>query len=59
LVHGDADEVVPVEALFGALHGLAAAELAAEWHISPRTGHGIAPDGLGLAAGFLQHYLDQ
>ena len=59
LVHGDADETVPVDALFSALQGLAAAELGAEWHISPGTGHGIAPDGLRLAAGFLRHYLER
>ena len=54
LVHGDADEVLPVEAIFEAAQGLAAAEVAAEWHISRGIGHGIAEDGLELAAAFLQ-----
>lgn len=54
LVHGDADEVLPVQSLFEAAQGLAAAEVAAEWHVSQGTGHGIAEDGLELAAGFLR-----
>tara|TARA_R110002167_G_scaffold128639_1_gene311090 strand:- start:715 stop:1380 length:666 start_codon:yes stop_codon:yes gene_type:complete len=54
LIHGDADEVLPVEAIFEATQGLAAAEVAAEWHISPGIGHGIAEDGLELAAAFVR-----
>lgn len=54
LIHGDADEVLPVEAIFEAAQGLAAAEVAAEWHISQGIGHGIAEDGLELAAAFLK-----
>ena len=57
LVHGDADEVVPVQALLTAGSGLAAAELSVEWHVSPGTGHGIAPDGLELGGRFLARNL--
>ena len=57
LVHGDADEVVPVQALLTAVSGLAAAELSVEWHVSPGTGHGIAPDGLELGGRFLARNL--
>ncbi len=57
LIHGDADEVVPVTALFEALGGLGRAELSVEWHISPGIGHGIAPDGLEIATGFLAEKL--
>ena len=53
LVHGDADEVIPVEALFASAHGLGAAGVHAAWHVSRGVGHGIAPDGLELAGKFL------
>jgi phospholipase/carboxylesterase len=53
LVHGDADEVIPVEALFATAQGLGAAGLHAAWHVSRGVGHGIAPDGLDLAGKFL------
>jgi phospholipase/carboxylesterase len=53
LVHGDADEVIPVEALNAAANGLGAAGVAVRWHISRGIGHGIAPDGLELAGNFL------
>lgn len=53
LVHGDADEVIPVEAIHEARAGLAAQGLPVRWHICPGLGHGIDPEGLRLAAGFL------
>lgn len=53
LVHGDADEMIPVQALHMAANGLAAAGVAVRWHISRGVGHGIAPDGLELAGDFL------
>ena len=39
LVHGDEDELIPVQALFHATQTLAALEIPAEWHIS----HGRRP----------------
>ncbi|MEJ1159829.1 alpha/beta hydrolase [Prosthecomicrobium sp. N25] len=57
LVHGDADEVVPVEMLLPAAEALSAAGLAVEWHRVPGLGHGIDEDGLALAAGFLGRVL--
>lgn len=51
LVHGDADEVIPVEALFMSADGLSRAEVPCEWHLSPGLGHGI--DGEGLRQGGL------
>lgn len=57
LVHGRADELIPVEALFAALAALGAAEVAAEWHISEGVGHGIAADGLELGGTFLAQRL--
>lgn len=53
LVHGDADEVIPVEALFASAHGLGAAGVRAAWHVSRGVGHGIAPDGLEIAGDFI------
>jgi phospholipase/carboxylesterase len=53
LVHGDADEVVPLPAMHAALNGLAQAGVPAQWHITPGGGHGIDQDGLDLALDFL------
>ncbi len=53
LVHGDADEVIPVQALFASANGLGAAGVGVHWHVSRGVGHGIAPDGLDLAGRFL------
>src|SRR5260221_6775827 len=53
LVHGDADDRIPVQALSLAANGLAAAGVPVRWHISRGVGHGIAPDGFDLAGKFL------
>ena len=58
LVHGDMDEVIPVAALALAREGLAAADVAVQWHISQGVGHGIAPDGLALGGKFLADNFD-
>jgi phospholipase/carboxylesterase len=57
LIHGDADDVVPLEALFTATNALAAAGMAAQWHIAHGMGHGIDPDGLKLGGHFLAQSL--
>ena len=57
LIHGDADEVVPVTALFGAAEGLAQAGVTVRWHIAPGLGHGIEPEGLEIAGQFLAQSL--
>ncbi|MCC6006985.1 MAG: prolyl oligopeptidase family serine peptidase [Rhodobacteraceae bacterium] len=54
LVHGDADEMVPPACLPEAADALGAAGFETFTHISPGTGHGIAPDGLGVALAFLR-----
>jgi phospholipase/carboxylesterase len=46
LVHGDQDDVVPVEALFAATEAFAAAGIPAQWHLSLGIGHGIDQQGL-------------
>jgi phospholipase/carboxylesterase len=53
LVHGDRDEVIPVQALFHAAQALAAFEVPAEWHLSPGIGHGIDEEGLRQGGEFL------
>jgi phospholipase/carboxylesterase len=57
LIHGDADDLLPVESLFQATQGLGAAGVAAEWHISANCGHSIAEDGLEIGGRFLQQAL--
>lgn len=53
LTHGDADEMIPVQALHLAANGLGAAGVTVRWHISRGIGHGIGPDSLDLAGRFL------
>lgn len=57
LIHGDQDPMVPVESIDEARAGLEAAGVDVRWHISRGVGHGIAPDGLGLALDFLKERL--
>jgi phospholipase/carboxylesterase len=53
LLHGDDDDLIPVQALFHSTQALAALEVPVEWHISPGTGHGIDPEGLRHGGEFL------
>ena len=48
LVHGDRENVIPVEALSLSADALAGANVPCEWHLSLGVGHGI--DGGGLRA---------
>ena len=60
LVHGDADEVVPPQALPEAAGALEAAGFSEVYaHVMRGTGHGIAPDGLSVALAFLRQVLGQ
>jgi phospholipase/carboxylesterase len=54
LIHGDADDVVPVSSLPEAGNALSGAGFEVFAHISKGTGHGIAPDGLQVALAFLR-----
>ena len=51
LVHGDRDEVIPLDALFMSADALGKAEIPCQWHLSFGIGHGI--DGGGLRHGGL------
>jgi phospholipase/carboxylesterase len=53
LVHGDRDDVIPIQALFQAAQGLAALDIPVEWHLSPGIGHGIDGEGLRHGGEFL------
>lgn len=57
LIHGSADDLIPLNALFSSAQQLAAAEVPVEWRISYGVGHGIAPDGLDRAGQFLKRAL--
>jgi phospholipase/carboxylesterase len=54
LVHGDMDEVIPVDAMFIAREQLAQAGLPVEWHLAQGIGHGIDGEGLRLGGAFLK-----
>jgi phospholipase/carboxylesterase len=54
LVHGDMDEVIPVDAMMIAREQLAVAGLPVEWHVAPGVGHGIDGEGLRLGGAFLK-----
>ena len=56
LVHGDQDELIPVQALMEAAQGLASLEVPVEWHISPGIGHGIDQEGLRQGGEFLARH---
>jgi len=57
LIHGDADEVIPVSASQAAAQALGGAGIAAQWHISSGLGHGIDPQGLALGGAFIHDSL--
>lgn len=57
LIHGDADEVVPLQSTPDAADALVAEGFDVFTHISKGVGHGIAPDGLSLALSFLRDNL--
>ena len=53
LVHGEQDDVIPVEALDLAREALASHGYVVEWHRRPGLGHGIDATGLRLGGRFL------
>ena len=57
LVHGDQDPVVPFEDMGLAGDALVAAGFETYGHVMQGTGHGIAPDGLGVTLQFLKERL--
>jgi phospholipase/carboxylesterase len=53
LIHGEADDLIPVEALHQARSALGAAGVVVEWHVRPDLPHGIDGEGLEIAGRFL------
>ena len=53
LTHGDADPILPVQALPAAVAGLEAAGVAVESHVRPGLGHGIDEECIRLGREFL------
>ncbi len=57
LIHGDADEVVPPQSMPEAAEALQQAGFDVSAFVMKGTGHGIAPDGLGVAVGWIRDKL--
>jgi phospholipase/carboxylesterase len=53
LIHGEEDQLIPVQAVTHSAQGLATLEIPAQWHISPGIGHGIDQEGLRQGGEFL------
>ena len=54
LIHGDADPVVPIQALHGTVAGLQHAKIPVQWSVRPGLAHGIDPAGIEAGAAFLK-----
>ena len=54
LIHGDRDEMIPVQALLSSVVTLADHGVPCVWKISPGLGHSISEDGLQLAGDMLK-----
>ena len=57
LVHGQHDDLIPVQALFHAMQALASLDIPVEWHLSADIGHGIDQEGLRHGGEFLARRL--
>jgi phospholipase/carboxylesterase len=53
LIHGDADPMIPVQALFASAATLGASGTSVQWHVSPRLGHSIDETGLAMGGNFI------
>lgn len=58
LLHGDQDPVVPFDSMGIAADALKAAGFEVHTHVMQGTPHGISPDGLSMALGFLRQRFD-
>jgi phospholipase/carboxylesterase len=54
LVHGDADEVVPVQAMYAAVAGLQAAGIPVQWSLRRGLPHAIDPESIAHGGAFLE-----
>jgi phospholipase/carboxylesterase len=53
LVHGDADPMIPAQAMFMSAAALGRAGASVQWHVCGGVGHSIDADGLALGGSFL------
>lgn len=53
LIHGDADDMVPMQAMHAAAGALGDADFTVRWHVAHGVGHGIDPEGLQLGGQFV------
>ncbi|WP_428482660.1 alpha/beta hydrolase [Pyruvatibacter mobilis] len=53
LIHGDADDMLPIQAMHAAAGALGDADFAVRWHVARGVGHGIDPEGLELGGRFI------
>jgi phospholipase/carboxylesterase len=53
LIHGDADEMIPANALFMSAGALGRAGACVQWHLAPGIGHSIDETGLLMGGAFL------
>ena len=53
LVHGDADQMIPPDAMFATAGMLGHAGACVQWHVASGVGHGIDPVGLEMGGSFL------
>jgi phospholipase/carboxylesterase len=59
LIHGDADQVIPVEALHMTREVLAQAGVLVEWHVRRGLAHGIDPEAIAFGGSFMAQMLGQ
>jgi len=57
LVHGEADDMISIDALHMAREALAGAGTPVEWHVRPGLGHGIDPEAQWMAGHFIAQSL--
>ena len=57
MIHGEADDLIPVAALHTGREALAEAGLLVEWHVREGLGHGIDPEGQFMAGHFIAQVL--
>lgn len=57
LIHGDRDDMIPIEAMHASAAALAQAGFPVRWHVARGVGHGIDPEGLALGGRFLAEAL--
>jgi phospholipase/carboxylesterase len=57
LIHGDGDDLVPVDSMLEAVQQLSSHGARAQWHICQGLGHSIDQQGLGIGGRFLRDCL--